>query len=70
MQSWKNGRAAEPDDVPTEALKVDIGTSTDALYGLFETIWEEEEVPRHRKEGLLIKLPKKGDLRVCSNCGR
>lgn len=69
MQSWKNGRAAEPDDAPTEALKVDIGTSTDALYGLFETIWEEEEVPIDRKEGLLVKLPKKGDLRVCSSYG-
>ena len=63
----KNGRAAGPDDVPGEALKVDIGTSTEALYGLFETIWEEEEIPRDWKEGLLIKLEKKGDLRVCSN---
>ena len=35
IQSLKNGRAAGPDDVPTEALKVDIGTSTEALYRLF-----------------------------------
>ena len=53
--------------VPAEALKVDIGTSTEILYRLLENIWEEEKIPRDWKEGLLIKLPKKGDLRVCSN---
>lgn len=37
------------------------------LYRLFENIWEQEEIPRDWKEGLLIKLPQKGDLRVCSN---
>ena len=63
----KNGRAAGPEDIPAEALKVGIGTSTEALYRLFETIWEEEEIPRDWKEGLLIKLSKKGDFRVCSN---
>lgn len=33
-----------PDDVPAEALKVGIVTSTEALYRLFATTWEEEEV--------------------------
>nr|KAG5708708.1 hypothetical protein BaRGS_034925 [Batillaria attramentaria] len=30
-------------------------------------IWEKEEVPAQWKEGIVIKLPKKGDLRDCSN---
>ncbi|XP_078357393.1 uncharacterized protein LOC144642296 [Oculina patagonica] len=67
IQALKNGKAAGTDSVPAEALKVDIGTSTEILYRLFENIWEEEEIPKDWKEGLLIKLPKKGDLRVCSN---
>jgi len=37
------------------------------LYGLFEKIWEVEEIPSKWKEGLLIKIPKKGDLGLCSN---
>jgi len=37
IQSLKNGRATGPDDVPAEALKVSIGTSTEALFRLFET---------------------------------
>ncbi|KAM9391580.1 GTPase IMAP family member 8 [Pholidichthys leucotaenia] len=30
-------------------------------------IWEKEEVPAQWKEGIVIKLPKKGNLRDCSN---
>lgn len=41
IQSLKDGG---PDDVPAEALKVGIVTSTEALYRLFATTWEEEEV--------------------------
>ena len=37
------------------------------LYGLFKKIWEEEEIPLEWKERLLIKIPKKGDLGLCSN---
>nr|KAG5700710.1 hypothetical protein BaRGS_029075 [Batillaria attramentaria] len=37
------------------------------LHSLFSKIWETEEVPAQWKEGIVIKLPKKGDLRDCSN---
>nr|KAG5686589.1 hypothetical protein BaRGS_013367 [Batillaria attramentaria]KAG5693593.1 hypothetical protein BaRGS_011718 [Batillaria attramentaria] len=37
------------------------------LHSLFSKIWEKEEVSAQRKEGIVIKLPKKGDLRDCSN---
>ena len=37
------------------------------LYSLFSKIWEKEEVPAQWKEGIVIKLPKKGDLRECSS---
>ena len=63
----KNGKAAGPDDIPAEALKVDLNTSVEMLYPLFERIWEEEDIPTDWKEGHLIKLPKKGDLGNCNN---
>jgi hypothetical protein len=37
------------------------------LYNLFKKIWEEENIPEEWKEGILIKLPKKGGLRDCNN---
>ena len=38
-------------------------TAVDMLHSLFSKIWEEEEVPAQWKEGIIMKLPKKGDLR-------
>ena len=61
----KNDKAG-PDDIPAEALKADLKT-VEIMYSLFENIWEKEEVPTNWKEGYLIKLPKKGDLRNCNN---
>ena len=60
----KNGKAAGPDDIPAEALKVDIDTSVEMLYPLFLMIWEKNEVPTEWKKGYLIKLPKK-EISVC-----
>ena len=58
----KNGKAAGTDEIAAEALKVDPEMLAEMLYGLFEKIWEEEEIPSEWKEGLLIEIPKKGDL--------
>ena len=67
--SLKNGKAAGPDEIPAEAIKADIETATNIVYSLFSKIWEREEIPAEWKEGILIKLPKKGDLTDCSNYG-
>ena len=34
---------------------------------LFRLVWDTEEVPEEWKEGLIVKLPKKGDLTTCGN---
>ena len=67
IKTLKNGKASGLDGVPAEALQLDITTTTEILYNPFGEIWEKEEVPKDWKEGLLVKLPKKGDLRVCRN---
>ena len=63
----RSGKATGPDEIPAEAIKVDLETSVNMLYSLFSKIWEKEAVPAQWKEGIIIKLPKKGDLRDCSN---
>ena len=63
----RSGKAAGPDEIPAEAIKSDIETAVQMLYSLFSKIWEKEEVPAQWKEGIIIKLPKKGDFRDCSN---
>nr|KAG5697989.1 hypothetical protein BaRGS_005807 [Batillaria attramentaria] len=64
-EKW--GKLQGPDEIPAEAIKADTETAVNMLHSLFSKIWEKEEVPAQWKEGIVIKLPKKGDLRDCSN---
>ena len=48
-------------------LKADIDTTVDWLADLFNTIWEQKVVPKTWKQGLILKLPKKGDLSEWGN---
>ena len=63
----RNGKAAGPDEIPAKAIKADVETATNMLHSLFSKIWQEEELPAQWKECIVIKLPKKGDLRDCNN---
>ena len=42
-------------------------TSVDILHTLFTKVWNEEDIPGDWKKGILITLPKKGDLGDCYN---
>ena len=57
----RSGKAAGPDEIPTEAIKADIETAVNMLYSLFSKIWKEE-VSAQWKEGIIIKLPKRKTL--------
>ncbi|VDP33068.1 unnamed protein product [Schistosoma curassoni] len=62
VRQIKSGKAAGPNNIPVEALKADVEATTKILPILFNNIWDEEQVPKDWKEGLLIKIPKKGNL--------
>ena len=63
----KSGKAAGPDSVPPEALKINPNTTAEMLHPLFLKIWEADKVPSEWKHGYLVNLPKKGDLGLCNN---
>ena len=67
IMTLRSGKAAGPGEIPAEAIKADIETAVQMLYSLFSKIWQKEEVPAQWREGIIMKLPKKGDLRDCSN---
>ncbi|KAJ8020351.1 hypothetical protein HOLleu_39922 [Holothuria leucospilota] len=41
--------------------------SADRLLLLFNQIWDDEAISHVWKNGIIIKLPKKGDLKDCNN---
>jgi hypothetical protein len=48
-------------------LKTDPYATADILLPLFEDIWQKERFPKEWKEGIIIKVPNKGDLSQCRN---
>ena len=67
IEKLKNNKAEGIDGVPAEILKTDLDFFSRKLQPAINQIWSTEEVPQTWKSGLLVKLPKKGDLTHCSN---
>jgi ribosomal protein L30/L7E len=67
LTQLKNGKAVGLDNINSEVLKFDTAITAEMLYPLLEKIWKEEKIPEEWAEGLIIKIPKKGDLSNCNN---
>jgi hypothetical protein len=63
----KNGKAGGSDGSVSEILKADITMNTETLFPLFQDVWEQEKFPLDWKEGIIVKVLKKGDLGNCNN---
>ena len=67
IKDMKSGKASGIDSIRAEMLKADLSTATRVLTYLFDTIWDKETIPSDWGKGLIIKIPKKGNLQVCDN---
>ena len=67
LKSLKNGKASGCDNIPPEAWREGGMVSAKVLHSLLNKIWNEEDIPQDWKVGLLVKLPKKGELCLCKN---
>jgi len=63
----KDKKAAGVDGIPAEFLKANTELTSSLLFPLFQKIWEEEMYPSEWKEGVIVKIPKKGNLSNCNN---
>ena len=63
----KKGKAAGIDSITIELLRAGGDVTTEALYELFTRIWDKEEIPEDWSKGLMVKLPKRGNLTDCDN---
>ena len=67
IKRLKNGKAAGEDLIQAELLKADVRYTGNKIHELLTEIWKEEKVPINWKKGLIVKLPKKGNLKNCKN---
>ena len=67
IRQTKGNRAPGEDRVTADKLKSDPTMRAKSLKKLFNKVCEEEKVPEAWKRGIIVKLPKRGDLSVCGN---
>jgi len=67
IKQTKGNKAPGEDKITSDMLKADPRESAKHLVELFNKVWEEERVPDSWKKGVIVKLPKKGDLTHCGN---
>lgn len=65
--AMKNGKAAGIDSIHAEMMKADADLAAFVLTDLFSSIWEKGKIPDDWSKGLIVKLPKKGNLQECDN---
>lgn len=67
IQQLRNCKAAGIDEIPAELWKADIESAVNMLAPLIEEIWAQERTPAEWNNGIIVNLPKKGDIKECSN---
>ena len=63
----KTGKAAGLDEITPEMLKSGGNIIVHALTSLMNACWCKSAVPDEWRQGMIIRLPKKGDLTNCDN---
>ena len=67
IMHMKTGKSPGTDNICIELLKTDVITAGNVFTDLFRDIWTPNEIPRDWNKGLIVKIPKKGDLQNCDN---
>ena len=67
IKRLQNGKASGTDSITAELLKANIEFSATKIHQLLGKVWTFEKIPQTWKQGLIIKLPKKGNLKECKN---
>ena len=67
LESLKNYKAAGEDKITAEMLKAADADILEYWLEPYNTIWTQEEIPKDWQNGIIIKIPKKGDLSDCNN---
>ena len=67
MHKLNDGKSPGIDDIPAEMWKASGEEGVDLLWRLCTKIWKREEWPEDWCRAVFVPLPKKGNLKECSN---
>ena len=67
IKAMKSGKAGGLDGITADMLKAEEVDTPVYLHSILQNIWNDMILPAEWTTGLIIKLPKKGDLSNCNN---
>ena len=67
IMGLKSGKSSGIDSITAELLKADVEIATEKIHQLMCKVWKLEQIPTSWRRGLIIKLPKKGNMKNCKN---
>jgi hypothetical protein len=67
IRDTASGKSTGPDDVPVELFKAGGESALDRMHRICVALWETGEWPDDWADSIFITLPKKGDLKQCTN---
>ena len=67
VQKLKRNKSPGQDLISAEMCKAMGVPATERLRDIINKIWTTENIPTDWKQGVIVKVPKKGDLSDCSN---
>ena len=67
IKSLKRGKSPGCDDIPAELIQAGGEASVRVYHKLCTKIWNSSSWPKEWKRSLFIPIPKKGNLKLCTN---
>ena len=67
IEKLKSHKSPGIDQIPAELIKAGGSTIRCAIQKLIIAIWNKEELPRERKESIVVPIHKKGDKTDSNN---
>ena len=67
LGSITTNKASGDDEIPVELFQMLKDDAVNVLHSIYQQIWKTQQWPQDWKRSLFISIPKKGNVRECSN---
>ena len=61
-------KASRGDGIPAELFQILKDDAVKVLHSICQQIWKTQQWPQDWKRSIFIPIPKKGNVKECSNC--
>ena len=67
LESITTNKASGGDGIPVELFQILIDDAVKVLHSICQQIWKTQQWPQDWKRSVFIPIPKKGNIKECSN---